>query len=750
MPRASFIVILLIIVFVSSLDGIRAQSKKAGIGLTLSGGGAKGLAHIGLLKAIDSAELNIDYLSGASMGSIIGGLYAAGYSGDSIEAIARNIDWDVLLSNTIPMTSYTMEEKGEYGKYAVELPIKNRKIGLPAGFLESQELWLTLEEYFFPVAAVKDFNKLNIPFRCIGTDLATGDAVYFNTGSLVQSIRASMAIPGVFSPVDIGGRRFVDGGVVRNFPVKDVKEMGATYTIGVSVSTPLKNAAELNDAVKVLTQVVFLNEDKDRIEESKICDLVINVPMGDYTAASFDASDALIDLGIEEGRKYYPIFKRMADSLKALYPDYKFVKNRLPAVSNYKISRVEVAGLNKFGKDAFLSQIARDTTKMITFDQLQKDTRNAFAFRMYKCIVCELHADSTDIHTLFYQVQPESGTMLKAGLSQNSFTGFGVQLNLTGRNLLSPFSRTMLSVNIGQNFRGLFEHYQTFGYNRPWSNRFQVYSEFQDVPTFDDFRKIGLYKLKYVTIDDRFQMAARRRSAGGIGMQWELTDVIPQVQSGLYFKGRNNYFQLYGFWQFNNLSKPQYPKKGTSIELKGGYVFNIRPDFDVYRDGLLVGTVTKDLVQYGNYLRVTASLQNTTPLQRKWAWTTRFNGGTNLSGNETLLNGFFAGGMNPTFRNQVQFAGLKEAEVVSESMLSLQTGPRFNPFGGLYITLVGSVLTYDFIPKATQTLSQKWIAGSGLTLAYDLPIGPVEFSLMYCNKTGGIRSYFNFGFPFKL
>ena len=750
MQRYSLITFLLVIAFFFVIDNTRAQVKKAGIGLTLSGGGAKGLAHIGLLKAIDSAELNIDYLSGASMGSIIGGLYAAGYSGDSIEVIARKIDWDVLLSNTIPMTSYTMEEKSEYGKYAVELPIKNKKIGLPSGFLESQELWLTLEEYFFPVAAIRDFNKLNIPFRCIATDLATGDAVYFNKGSLVQSIRASMAIPGVFSPVDIEGRRFVDGGVVRNFPVKDVKEMGATYTIGVSVSTPLKNIEELNDAVKVLTQVVFLNENKDRIEESKICDLVINMPMGDYTAASFDASDALIDLGIEEGRKYYPIFKHMADSLKALYPGYKFVKNRLPAIKDYKISRVEVAGLNRFGRDAFLSQIVRDTSKTITFHQLQKDTRNAFAFRMYKCIVCELDADSTDTHTLFYKVQPESGTMFKAGLSQNSFTGFGVQLNLTSRNLITPFSRSLLSVNIGQNFRGLVEHSQTFGYNHPWSNRFQVYSEFQDVPTFEDFRKTGLYKLKYVTIDDRFQLAARRRSTSGIGMQWEFIDVKPQVETGVYFKGRNNYFQLYGFWQFNNLSKPQYPKKGILIELKSGYVFNIRPDFDVYRDGELVGTVTKDLVQYGNYLRTTASMQSTTPLKRKWAWITKFNGGMNFSGNETLLNGFFAGGMNPTFRNQVQFAGLKEAEVVSESMLALQAGPRFNPFGGLYITMLGSVLTYDFIPKAKQTLSQKWIAGSALTLAYDLPIGPVEFSLMLCNKTGGLSSYFNFGFPFKL
>jgi NTE family protein len=163
----------------------------------------------------------------------VGGLYSAGYSGADIERVARAINWDILLTNTISMKSYIMEEKSEYGKYAAELPFNKNKISLPAGFLESQELWLKLEELFFPVQSVTDFDRLSIPFRCIGTDLRTGKAYVFSQGNIVQAIRASMAIPGVFSPVDIDGSRFVDGGVVRNFPVKDAIAMGAQYTIGV-------------------------------------------------------------------------------------------------------------------------------------------------------------------------------------------------------------------------------------------------------------------------------------------------------------------------------------------------------------------------------------------------------------------------------------------------------------------------------------------------------------------------------------
>ena len=739
--------LLAIIVFPSLLH---AQKPKPGIGLTLSGGGAKGLAHIGILKAIDSAELNIDYLTGTSMGSIVGGLYAAGYSGDSIEFIARHIDWNVLLTNSIPMKNYIMEEKGEYGKYAVELPVMKNKISLPSGFLESQELWLTLERIFFPVASIQNFDSLSIPYRCIATDLANGNPVVLGKGNIVTAIRASMAIPGLFSPVNMDSTRLVDGGVTRNFPVRDLKEMGAKYAIGVTVSTPLTNVEELNDPITILTQVVFLNENKDRVEESAMTDFLIHIPMSTYTSGNFDDAIDILELGIAEGRKYYPIFKKMADSLKAIYPDYTFIKNRLPDISSYKLSAVDVVGLNKKAKEAFLDQIRLDTTRHFTAAKLEKETREAFAYRMYKSITYDLYPDSNNSHKLLYHVKPESSVILKAGLSQNSFTGFGVHLNLTARNMLTPFSRSLVSFNVGQNFRGLLEHMQMFGYRRPWSNRFQVYSEFQELPTYTDFRRSGLYKLKYFTIDDRFQLSAKRKSAGGIGLQWENISALPQIESGTYLQGHNNYFQLYGFWQFNTLSKPQYPKMGTQVALQVGYVFSVNPDFKVYTDGNYIGEITKQLVQYGNYTHATAFFTNTAPIGSRWAWVSRLQGGINFSTNQSLLNGFIAGGMNPTLHNQVMFAGLKEGEVVSESMLAAHTGARYNLFGRVYTTLVGSVLTYDFISKSNTTNTTKWVVGAGLTIAYDLQIGPIELTLMMNNKSNGLRNYFNFGFPFRL
>ncbi len=727
-----------------------AQKPKGGIGLALAGGGAKGLAHIGILKAIDSAELNIDYMTGTSMGSIVGGLYAAGYSGDSIEYIARHINWGSLLSNSIPMTSYIMEEKSEYGKYAVELPMKGLKVSLPSGFLESQELWLTLQKYFYPVSDITDFSKLSIPYACIGTDLATGESVVLNKGSLARAIRSSMAIPGAFSPVDWEGRRLVDGGVTRNFPVKDLKEMGATYTIGVSVSTPIKNVEELDNVATVLSQVIFLNENADRIQESAITDLLINVPMGEYTSGSFDEGDAIIDLGIAEGRKFYPYFKHLADSLKANNPNYQFRRNRLPEFNGMKFQKISVEGLDNKTRKAFLEQIHLDTSKVYVSDKLERESRQAFAYRMYKSISFDVKEDSSGAHELIYRVKPESPVMLKVGISQNNFTGFGVHVNLTARNKLTRFSRTMATVNLGENFRAMAEHLQMFGYSRPWSNKLQVYTEFQDVPVYTNFVRTGQYKLKYVTIDNRFQISSKQRSAGGIGMQWENIAAKPEIFSGTYFSGHNSYFQLYGFWQRNTLNKPLYARKGMSVEIKGGAVLGLNPDFKVYENGNLVGEIDKLLIPWSNYARVTLNYYSVTTLHKRWAWVNRIQGGANFSENSSLLNSFYAGGMNPTFRNQVMFTGLQEAEVESESIAAVQTGFRYNPFASFYATVQVGYLTYDFVKKniGGGPTASAW--GTGLTVAYDLPIGPVEFTMMFSNKTQGLRTYFNFGFPFRL
>src|SRR6187402_3391148 len=194
------------------------DAQRPKIGLTLSGGGAKGLMHIGILEAIDSAGLKVDFITGTSMGSVVGGLYASGYSGNDIEAIARDLDWNILFSTAPRLNAIGIEEKDEFNKYALEVPFENGKFKIGTGIIEGQELWLKFAELFYPVYDISDFSKLPIPFKCIGTDVSTGDAVVMERGNIITCIRASMAIPGIFTPVQYEGKTLLDGGVVNNFP----------------------------------------------------------------------------------------------------------------------------------------------------------------------------------------------------------------------------------------------------------------------------------------------------------------------------------------------------------------------------------------------------------------------------------------------------------------------------------------------------------------------------------------------------
>ncbi|MCD4683849.1 MAG: patatin-like phospholipase family protein, partial [Bacteroidales bacterium] len=228
------------------------------IGLVLSGGGAKGIAHIGILKAMEKEGIRPDYITGTSMGSIIGGLYALGYSADQLDTIIRQIDWGEALSNNIQLQYIAYEEKEYYNRYLIELPFENGKLKLPSGVIHGQMLGEMLARYAWPAKDYTSFDEFPIPFRCVATDVGTGKPIVFSEGSLAMAMRASMAIPTAFTPVDLDSTLAVDGGVVNNFPVEEVIEMGADIVIGVSVGDGLIPAKELSGMTDILFQISMI------------------------------------------------------------------------------------------------------------------------------------------------------------------------------------------------------------------------------------------------------------------------------------------------------------------------------------------------------------------------------------------------------------------------------------------------------------------------------------------------------------
>ncbi len=727
---------------------IAFSQQRPKLGLTLSGGGAKGLAHIGILKAIDSAGLHIDYVSGTSMGAAVGAMYAIGYSADTLLKIAKKTDWDLLLSNAASLKSLSIDEKSEYNKYAIELPWENNGFRLPSGVLESEELWLKLSEYFFPVYSIKNFSQLPRGFACVATDIASGEGVVLDSGEITQVVRASMTIPSVFTAVPIDGRKLVDGGIVNNFPVSVAKKEGADIVIGSNVAGSLLAKEKITNIFQVLLQVAFFREDRDAKEEKKMCDIYISHHLDDYTMGSFGSVNEIIKEGILRGDSIYPRLKKFADSLNKIYGPYKRSYPILPKVEALKITAFEVHGLLKTNKTFFLHRIDMKPNQYYTAKDISNHIRKAFGTRYYKKIIYELQPLEDGSVKIVFDVEENPFTFAKAALSYNSFNGISIIGNITSRNFFTPYSRSLVSVNIGENLRIRGEHLQYFGKFKTLTLATSVEAANIGFTNYIDFVKDGTYRLSTFTADINTHWTMRRNYAIGIGTRFQSYYYKPDIPSKFELRGYNNLLNSYAFIELNTLSNAIYPKKGIQFSGQAGFIYNQHHDLNYYRNGSIILSEDSINGQFSNYWYVHAAFKNYLPLTPKFTFLTAMQLGIAFHSKSIFNGDYYIGGLTSSFPNQIVFAGLGEGTVRSNSAAMFLAGLRYRPYTNLYITAKANVLAYDLIKNSEIARSGNFLSGYAITLGYNFILGPLELSVMYCDQSKKLLPYINLGIPF--
>jgi NTE family protein len=324
------------------------------IGVVLSGGGAKGIAHIGILAMLEKLNIPIDYIVGTSMGSIVAGLYAYGYTAAQIDTIFRYADWNELLSDHQDRRYAYLIEKNTNDRYELNLTFDKKIITmLPSSFISGQNI----ENMLYTLTAFsykyKTFDDLPVPFRCVGTDLISGEQYVFRDGSMAQAMRASMAVPGVFKSVLVRDTMLiVDGGVVNNFPVDIVKEMGADIVIGVDVGFSYSSDVESYNLAKTVEAAVFIASRDKTSKHREMCDVLIRPNTGKWGSASFSRADSLLDVGYQEAEKAFPQLKEIADKMLQYKPVNK-ERTHIPIGTHDReasviISKVEYKGLKHY------------------------------------------------------------------------------------------------------------------------------------------------------------------------------------------------------------------------------------------------------------------------------------------------------------------------------------------------------------------------------------------------------------------
>jgi NTE family protein len=721
-----------------------AQEKNWGpkTGLTLSGGGAKGLAHIGILKAIDSAGLKVDYITGTSMGGIIGALYAVGYSGNEIEKIVKKIDWDALLTNNIPLRALSMEEKEQYSRFAVELPFINNKIQLQTGFIKGQELNLKFSELFFNVYNIHNFDHFPIPFKCMATDLETGKLVILDTGNITSALRATMAIPSVFSAVTRDGKELVDGGLVRNFPVKNVKEMGADIVIGSNVTNGLSKIDKIKNPVDVLMQMAFFNEAGDFKEELPLTNIYIHMPMEKYGTGSFGSSKEILQEGLETGRKYYPQFKKLADSINALphepVTNEKSLKNNPVFITEFKVN-----GLHKTSIAFFTHLMNFNDHKLYTAAQISKSIRRAYGSRSYESITYSLEPVAKDSARIIFTVEENPGTFLKGGLYYTKFRGINVNVNLTTRDFIIPNSRSMVSLSLGESLQLEAEHLQYLGRlkNVAFITGFRL--DNQDINSYNNYKLDGAYKQNFYKGFLNFQNSGSNKITTGIGTAAEYIHYNPTIHSVTEAAGKLTALKTYAYLKYNSLNQIFYPTRGVKLNTEFGYVYSQDPNLKFFENG-----VQSSNLNFDNYSRLSFDGSTYAALNSRFTFFSELQAGINFTNKSNVLNNFLIGGMSGDFRNQIRFAGLPEATVNSSSAAALLLGLRYSLVNNVYIIGRINGLVKDFATTRNSTSSSTLLSGYALTFAYKTPIGPLELSAMYSDQSRRVQSYVLFGIPF--
>lgn len=383
-------IIYLIFLFVLIGNSVFAQEDKR-VGLVLSGGTARGLAHIGVLKVLEEEKVPVEYVTGTSMGSIIGGLYSIGYTPDEIEKIASEMDWISLFNDSIERKDKGISRNLIEDRNTMVLPMEKFIPKIPSGAVGGKSASEQLNNLFFGVLEVNDFKKFPKKFALVATDLNTGEGVMIDRGSIATAVRSSLSLPSVFNPVQDGERLYVDGGVVRNLPVQDVKVLGADYTIGINVGEGFsKRDPEKLNIAGVISDSMTIAGRQEVERQIRMLDLYMTPNLEKIESYDFGKVKEIIAAGEKVARDNIESIRKLSNPEKFAELEEKRREFRKTWKDEYDIKYVEIRGNKKYEKKYFNKYLPKNLGMMKKSD-MEK-------------IVNELYGNG-DFSTVYYEVK---------------------------------------------------------------------------------------------------------------------------------------------------------------------------------------------------------------------------------------------------------------------------------------------------------------------------------------------------------
>jgi len=735
---------LLIIFSFSSISFAQTEQdslkKRPKVGVVLSGGGAKGLAHIGVLKVLEENNVKIDYIGGTSMGAIIGGLYAAGYSANQLDSIFRTVDSDALIQDYVPRISKSFYEKRNDEIYAIQLPFENFKIGMPEALSKGMYNYNLLSRLLSHVRYERDFNNLSIPFVCIATDVETGKQVVLKEGNLAQNILASGALPTLYSPVEINGKILIDGGVANNYPIDEVRAMGADIIIGVDVQDGLKNRNELKGAADVLMQITnfsMYGEMNDKINRTTY---YIKPDIKGFSVVSFDQGAEIVKRGENAALEYKNEFQTLGklNSVKGTS------KTTIVQNDSLHISKIKINQLNDFTSNYVYGKIKIKPGYKVSYEKFNSGIDNLNATQNFKAISYEFESDEENCDVLVLNLKENDvRRYLKFGLHFDNLYKSAILINITQKKLFFRNDVASLDFGLGDNSRYNFNYFIDNGYL--WSVGIQsklttlnrnIYSPITSDATLNSGIPISL-NLEYLDLTNRiyFQTYFAERFQIGVGFEHKFNQIdIPNLNLKKPWLDKSHYLGAYANILFDTYDNKYFPRSG----------FLLSAEYKNYFHSSNYNNNFENFSQFNGEIGYVKTIVGKLSAEVKFDMGISFN-----SEPSSFFKYFFGGnGFQPT-ANIKQFYGYNFLSIFEDSYIRGQFRLDYEIFKRNHINFSGNYANIGKSIFETGDWAKKpRFTGYAIGYGYQTVIGPIELKYSWSPETRQNFTNLSVGFWF--
>lgn len=721
---------------------MRSYDASPKVGLALSGGAAHGLAHIGVIQYLDDIGIEIDYITGTSMGAIIGALYAMGYTGDQMAEVAAEVDWDGILSNRIRYNEAAPIEKFFHDKYPLSFDVNDRRILLPQGILNTNRLEIELARLFSPALDRPDFDDLPIPFRCFGVDIESGEVVTMSKGRLPDALRASMAIPSIFSPSQYEGRWLVDGGLIKNFPVIENFEMGADIVIGSYVGREKSDMTEMLDLLDILSESTFMMSIADSKIQKERTDILVCPDVKELALFGFDDYQQLIRLG------YLSAKRHMQDLLSLREIQGRFSRRD----TLIAVPRPEYLYIDEIRFDDI-----PDADKKLALDKFEHKANTNLSYRMIEQGIARISATLNFESVTYHMDTKEGRTILHIAAKPREYRQLGVNINhfsdtnssliLSGqiRNLLLRLSNFRATIRLSENPGISGEYYVRAGLSsKNWVAGVRVVATKEQKRFFsgDRQRKVGFLWEGHIEPYLLYEFDNGRSLRASFDLR--RFDFNNEVVAALDLRRIVNNSTRAGLqWTLDTRTSRVLPKNGSLMVVSAGYGFSA-DDSPEYNSSEAIGAISfPESASYFDAEFLMSQIVPISPKVRLELLVDFF-----YKSAPSLLDGYTIGGTSFISERSLPFIGYRLAEINTDRHGYLRSALRIDVVNSITASIIvngimGSNQAFLYYDESRADSFSAF--GVGIELGVDTPVGPVLFDLGFNSESKDVVGELSIG-----